>query len=111
MLIHHLLIELSAKTRKLNIPPELETWLLSEYGWEAVDDLMDASELMDVIEMHCRQYWNSNLDITPLSEAELWKNRAETAKFILTGINDEKDHLLSECERLMKLLDDHGIEY
>lgn len=108
MTLHHLLIDLTAKTRNLTVPADLEAWLLDEYGWEAIDDLMEPSDLMDAIEMHCRQYHDGELDVTPRSEADLWKDRAETAKFLLQGLEAEKHHLIEESERLMRLLDDNG---
>ena len=44
MTLHHLLIDLTAKTRNLTVPADLEAWLLDEYGWEAIDDLMEPSD-------------------------------------------------------------------
>ena len=111
MTLHHLLIDLTAKTRNLTIPADLEAWLLDEYGWEPIDDLMDPSGLMDTVEIHCRQYHNGSLDVTPRSATDIWKDRAVTAKFILQGIEAEKHHLIEESERLIRLLEEHGIEY
>ena len=111
MTMHHLLIDLAAKTRHLDIPSDLEAWLLSEYGWEPCDDLWDADELIDLIQTHYEQYISGELDTTIPDDASLWKDRAETTAFILQGIIQEKDHLIEECRRLMSILDKNGIAY
>lgn len=111
MIMHPLLIGLTKKTRHLDIPAELESWLLDEYGWEAIDGLMEPSDLMDAIETACSKYWDGRLDVTPRSGAELWQNRAETAKYMLNALELERTHLSQECVNFMRLLNENGIKY
>lgn len=111
MIMHHLVIDLASNLRKLDITPELEAWLLSEYGWEPFDDMWDAAALIDIVEDCCNRYHFGDLDTTIPDETSVWKERAESAKFILKGIIQEKDHLSDECQYLMKLLEEHGIDY
>ena len=111
MIMQHLLIDLASNLRKLDITPELEAWLLSEYGWEPCDNMWDAADLIDIAEDCCSRYHSGDLDTTVPDEASLWKERAKSAKFIMKGIIQEKDHLSDECQYLMKLLDEHGIDY
>lgn len=111
MLMNHILIELTSLLRHLDIPEDLERWLMAEYGWEALDDLYDPSELMDIIEMHYRQFLDGSLDVSVPDEADLWMERAERARYMLKGIMLEKDSCIEENLRLMKLLREHGIDY
>ena len=111
MIMNKNFIRLTAITRKLDIPSELEEWLLSEYGWEPCDDLWSPEELIDIIEFNCIRYHSGKLDATIPDDASLWKDRAESAKYILQGIILEKDHLLNECGHYIRLLEKHGIEY
>lgn len=111
MVTHRLIIDMAATLRRLDIPADLEAWLVDEYGWEAIDGLVKPHELIDAIEARCREYWDGALDATPRCEADLWMGRAETAKYMLRALGMEKAHLLDECARLARLLDENGIDY
>ena len=112
MTMHHLLIELTSKTRRLIVPPDLEALLLTEYGWEPEDGIFwNPAELMDIIETSCKKYRKGELDVSIPDEATVWKSRAEKTAFVLQGILLEKEHLETECRRMMELLDENGIPY
>ena len=111
MTMNKAIIGLTSALRKVNIPPDLESWLLAEYGWEPCGDLWDAEELMDIIVDSHKQYCSHNLDPIVPAPSTLWKERAEEAKYMLKGILIERDYLSHECHRLMSILDKHGIDY
>ena len=111
MTMNPLIIDLAAKLRNLDITPNLEKWLLSEYGWEPTDNHWDPDELIDIIETHCKEYWDNELDTVIPDEAILWKNRVETAAFMLQGLNLKNKFLSQENTKLMKLLNENGIKY
>ena len=110
MIIHPLLIELTAKTRHLEIPDALEKWLLVMYSWEPFDGFWNPEDLMDAIEAHCIEYHKGNLDVSIPAQTSLWKERAETTGYIiLHGIILEKDHLAKEYRRPALILEDNHI--
>ena len=111
MTMNALIISLAAKLRNLNITSELEKWLLSKYGWEPTDNYWNPDELIDIVEIHCKEYWDDELDTAIPDEAILWKERAETAAFIIQGLEIEKKSLIEENSNYMKLLDEHEIKY
>ncbi len=111
MTMHHLLIDLASTLRHLDIPPELEAWLITTYGWEPVDDFYDPSELIDIVEGSYKQYVSGGLDVTVPDDATLWKDRAEAAAYFLKSKVLEIDFLHEECNRFMALLDENGIDY
>ncbi len=111
MIINHLLIDLISKTHRLDVPDDLEAWLLAGYGWEPCDGLYDYSDLCEILEHSCRQYWDGGLDVTVPDETSLWKDRAETAKYMLNAVQMENRHVIDENIRFMELLRNNGIDY
>ena len=59
---------------------------------------------MDIIEESTHDYLDGRLDVSLPDEAALWKERAETAKFMLQGIILENNHLIKETMRLITML-------
>ncbi|MBQ9438316.1 MAG: hypothetical protein IJU50_08280 [Lachnospiraceae bacterium] len=65
---------------------------------------------MDIIEFYTEEYRSGQLDVALPDEITLWRERAESARFVLKGIILEKDRLLAECKGYTRLLEKHGIE-
>ena len=52
-----------AHKNNLNLPQELEDWLLVHFEDEPYEDFNTASALEDMIHMYCQSYANGRLDV------------------------------------------------
>ncbi len=73
-----------AHNNNLNLPQELEDWLLVHFEDEPYEDFNTASALEDMICMYCQSYANGRLDVAIPDPVTRLKERHEDLKDLIT---------------------------
>ena len=98
-----------AHKNNLNLPQELEDWLLVHFEDEPYEDFNTASALEDMIHMYCQSYANGRLDVAIPDPVTRLKERCEDLKDLITDLRVDISYLQGLCDDYERVLKEHGL--
>ena len=98
-----------AHNNNLNLPQELEDWLLVHFEDEPNEDFHTASILEDMVCLYCQSYARGRLDVTIPDPLTRLKERCDDRKDLITDLRVDIAYRQGLCDEHEHILKEHGL--
>jgi len=104
-------IDKAAHRHGLEFPDDLRDWLLRQYGWEPYEGFWDEALLEELVMLNYTAYKKGNIDTTPPSGSELWRERFFQLKDCVEELVCEYNELVRAHDQALELLELNHIDH
>lgn len=98
-----------AQKNNLELPRELEDWLLVHFEDEPYENFNTASILEDMVCMYCQFFAYGRLDVTIPDPITRLKERYDDLKDLITDLRVDISYLQGLCDDYERILKEHGL--
>ena len=98
-----------AQKNNLELPRELEDWLLVHFEDEPYEDFNTASILEDIVCLYCQSYARGRLDVTIPDPLTRLKERCDDLKDLITDLRVDVAYLQELCDKYERILKEHNL--
>ena len=98
-----------AQKNNLELPRELEDWLLVHFEDEPYEDFNTASILEDIVCLYCQSYARGRLDVTIPDPLTRLKERCDDLKDLITDLRVDVAYLQELYDKYERILKEHNL--
>ena len=98
-----------AQKNNLELPRELEDWLLVHFEDEPYENFNTASILEDMVYMYCQSFAYGRLDVTIPDPITRLKERYDDLKDLITDLRVDIAYLQGLCDKYERILEEHNL--